>query len=116
MRNRDQNNCRRVGSQTIRTRDIITKRSKNVDFEEILGIDSDSRYKQKPAIIMTAGGDIVDKDFDKVLKTVETRRQEEDAQLFEESEDGIVLYRDPLSDEELERRLNKWGKGGKEKQ
>ena len=90
-----------VGSQTIRTRDIITRRSKNVDFEEILGIRSEGKHEQAPAIVMTADGDIVDQDFGKVLKSVEEQRQEEDNRLFEESDDGVVLRSEPLSDEEL---------------
>uniref|UniRef100_A0A6M3M340 Helicase HerA central domain-containing protein n=1 Tax=viral metagenome TaxID=1070528 RepID=A0A6M3M340_9ZZZZ len=104
-----------IGNQTIRTRDIITRRSKNVNFEQILGLDTDIQ-EQTPGIVMTEAGAIVDQDFDKVLKSARDRRQEEDETLFEDSDDGVVLYSDPLSDEELKKRLKEWEKDGNEKQ
>jgi len=94
-----------IGSRTIKTREIETRRSKNTDFEKILGIDAEFEYKEEQHIIVTRDGEIIDKQFGKI-KTKAQRIIERDTMAFEYDEGDGILKRDtPLSDEDVRKMM-----------
>lgn len=100
------------GALTIKIRDIVTPRAKNVNFEEILGLDSRNnvRIDFEPSIRIVKGT-VVDEGTQEVIITEKEKVLEEDKRLFEEADDdGIILRNEPLPNEliaELEKELGK---------
>ena len=92
------------GALTVKVRDIETPRAKNVNFEEILGIDSRNnvRLDFSPSIKIVKGN-VIDEGTQEVIITEKDKLFEEDRKLFEEHEgDGVLLRDEPLPDELLE--------------
>lgn len=95
-----------LGARTIKTRDIETRRSKNTDFETMLGI-KDERITEEETqhIILTDSGEIVDTQFGKITSKAQ-RTVDRDSKAFEEAEgDGVLKREKPLTDEELHEML-----------
>lgn len=93
------------GAITVKTRDITTQRAKNVNFEELLGIES--RNSVKPTEFMPSikieDGNVVDEAVNEVILSVKKRFTEEDELAFEQDEgDGVVLREEAIPDEVLE--------------
>ena len=96
-----------IGSRTIKTREIETTRSKNTDFERMLGIDAEFENEEKQRIIINKDGAIIDKQFG-VIETKAQRTKEGDKKAFEDDEgDGILTREAPLSDKEI-KELTNW--------
>ncbi len=91
------------GSQTVKVRDIETRRAKNVNFEEMLGIVDGEATEFKPSIVLAEDGSIVDRFTSKVLATKTSRILDEDKRMFEATEgDGVLIRTEQLPDEILE--------------
>jgi len=90
-----------IGSRTIKTREIETTRSKNTDFEKMLGIDARlENEEEEQQIVINSDGAIIDKQFGKI-KTKAQRMVERDMMEFEnDGGDGVLTRSTPLSDKE----------------
>jgi len=102
-----------LGSRSIKTRELITERSKNTDFEEMLGIEGE-KLTNMQRIVVTEKGAVIDTQFGEI-KSEAQNLVDKDTKAFQQSKgDGILKRETPLTDEELEKLIEKeveydWG-------
>lgn len=97
-----------LGNRTIRTRDIVTKRTKNVDFKTILGINPPEEEEEiAPSIVLTDNGSIIDQDFNRVIANRKERERRKDKEAYEANDgDGVVRRTEALPEELIEELSN----------
>lgn len=98
------------GAQTVKIRDIVTPRAKNVNFEQLLGLESRHNVdiKAESVIKVTADGTVVDTGTGEVLMTPKRKTQLDDKAAYDADEgDGVLVRTTPLSDAAAEEMAGK---------
>jgi hypothetical protein len=92
--------------RVVFTRDIVTRRAKDRDYEKILGIAPFEEEEYIPRLVDNGDGDIVDGLTGEVVQEGIDRLTEEDQEAFKKSDGDGVILRSHLSEED-QKVLNK---------
>lgn len=88
--------------RVIKTRGIKTRRSKNLDFSKMLGIEEpeEDEKEHKRQLMVTEAGDIVDTETGAIVEEGAKRLMDRDKAVYEAAEGDGVVKRDHLTPEE----------------
>lgn len=92
--------------RVVFTRDIVTRRAKDRDYEKILGIAPPEEEKHIPRLVDNEDGDIMDNLTGEIIQEGIDRLTEEDQDAFKKSDGDGVILRSHLSEED-QKVLNK---------